>query len=282
MLTASPWITTIAPAAALGVAVGLYGVIHPRARLWGPVIARGTPTPGHTHRPRVALTFGHGPCPPSTPAVLDALAKVQAQATFFVIGQNVRSHPHLLARIHAEGHLIANHSHTHPRPRQGLRGLRFFWRRQLDACDDAIHDVIEKRPTFFRPPMGLKHWPMLKEVTWGGQTCVTWTRRARDGKASASPRRIVRRLTKRLRDGDIYQLHDGHEPDHPCTRPHTHQHTADAIPALVNQIRDHGFDLVRLDELLGQPGYLETESHPQAAQDEQAILPSALATRRTP
>ena len=276
MLTASPWLTTIAPAAALGIVVGLYGIIHPRARIWGPVISRASPTSGRpsTRRPRVALTFDDGPTPQSTPAVLDALERVNAPATFFVVGRNVREHPHLLARIHARGHLIANHSFTHPR--QGLWGLRTFWRKQLDACDDAIFDLIGRRPTFFRPPMGLKHWHMLKEVTWSGQTCVTWTRRARD----TNPRRaraakITKRLTKNVRDGDILLLHDGHEPGHPGTR----QATADAVLPLVNQLRDRGFDLVRLDELLDQPGYFDVADEPALAPADDVVLPSALERR---
>lgn len=272
MLTASPWITTIAPAAALGAAAGLYGIIAPRARVWGPVVSRA---PRHAPGPpRVALTFDDGPTAQSTPAVLDALAHAQAPATFFVVGQNVRAHPHLLTRVHAAGHLIANHTHTHPR--HGLWGLRRYWRRELDACDDAVFDVIGQRPAFFRPPMGLKHWHLLKELRWGGQTCVTWNRRARDGNTHQTPQRLIRRLTKRLSSGDICLLHDGHEPGHPGTR----QHTADAIPALVNQIRDRGFELVRLDELLGKPGYLPTDHDRDAAKPtDDFILPTALESK---
>lgn len=272
MLTASPWITTIAPAAALGVAVGVYGIYHPRARIWGPVVSRAKREPGVGGPPRVALTFDDGPTPESTPAVLDALDRADAKATFFVVGQNVRAHPHLLARTHAAGHLIANHTHTHPR--LGLCGLRRFWRRELDACDDAVFDVIGQRPAFFRPPMGLKHWHLLKEVTWGGQTCVNWSRRARDGNTHQTPRRLVHRLTKNLRDGEICLLHDGHEP----ARPGTRQHTADALPALVNQIRDRGFELVRLDELLGRSGYLPTDDGKVESErhDHDVVLPTAL------
>ena len=275
MLTASAWITTVAPAAALGAAVGLYGIISPRARIWGPVIARAKHPAGDNGPPRVALTFDDGPTPQSTPAVLDSLQRMDAPATFFVVGQNLRAHPHLLARTHAAGHLIANHTHTHPR--HGLWGLRPYWRRELDACNDAVYDVIGQRPAFFRPPMGLKHWHLLKEVTWGGQTCVNWSRRARDGNTHQTPKRLIHRLTKRLSDGDICLLHDGHEPDHPGTR----QHTADAIPALVNQIRDRGFELVRLDELLDQPGYLPTDhDHDAPKPTDDIILPTALENGR--
>src|ERR1700712_2415287 len=61
----------------------------------------------------VALTFDDGPNA-NTPAVLDALKALNVKATFFIVGDNARRYPDVLARIAAEGHLLANHSATHP------------------------------------------------------------------------------------------------------------------------------------------------------------------------
>jgi peptidoglycan/xylan/chitin deacetylase (PgdA/CDA1 family) len=243
----STWFTVILPVVVFGGSALLWGMFHPRSRIMGPLWFRGGPAePGQ--KPRVALTFDDGPTPDATPAVLDALAAVDAPAAFFVIGQNVHRHPRLLRRIHDEGHLVGNHSYHHDR--QGLWGLNAFWRRQLDETDDAVAELIGVRPLLFRPPMGLKHWHMLTEVTYGGHRTVTWSRKARDGGKRPRQRNIVRRLT-RARDGDILLLHDGQEPDHPRSR----RATADAVIPLVNQLRDRGFDIVRLDELLDLPAY---------------------------
>lgn len=246
----SPWLTLIAPAAVLGGGVMLWGMFHPRSRVMGPLVYRGDPIdPGRDFRGRVALTFDDGPTPESTPAVLDALGQVDAPAAFFVVGRNVQRHPRLLRRIHDEGHLIGNHSYDHNR--QGLWGLNAFWRRQLDRTDDAVYDVIGQRPAMFRPPMGLKHWHMMTEVRYGGHTTVTWTRKARDGGSrGAKKMKIVKRLAK-AEDGEVLLLHDGHEPDRPASR----TATAEAVVPLVNQLRDRGMQIVRLDELLDLPGY---------------------------
>ncbi|WP_323379919.1 polysaccharide deacetylase family protein, partial [Streptomyces alkaliphilus] len=64
---------------------------------------------------RIALTFDDGPHPDWTPRILEILRRHGAPATFFVIGENVRAHPDLLRRVAADGHLIANHSWSHPR-----------------------------------------------------------------------------------------------------------------------------------------------------------------------
>lgn len=250
----STWLTVIAPAAALGGIVVGWGMFHPRSRLMGPLVYRGAPiNPGGRFWGRVALTFDDGPTPDSTPAVLDALARVEATATFFVVGRNVQRHPHLLRRIHDEGHLVANHSFDHDR--QGLWGLNAFWRRQIDLTDDAVFDLIGQRPALFRPPMGLKHWHLMAEARFTGHTTVTWTRKARDG-GRRPPRKM--KMVKRLAaagDGEVLLLHDGHEPDRPASR----RVTAEAVGPLVNQLRDRGMQIVRLDELLGLPGY---QPHP--------------------
>ena len=59
------------------------------------------------------LTFDDGPSSNITPKVLDVLKEEGIKATFFVLGQNVKSHPEQLKRIYDEGHYIANHSYTH-------------------------------------------------------------------------------------------------------------------------------------------------------------------------
>ena len=54
-----------------------------------------------------------GPSSNITPKVLDVLKEEGVKATFFVLGQNVKTHPEQLKRIYEEGHYIANHSYTH-------------------------------------------------------------------------------------------------------------------------------------------------------------------------
>ena len=61
----------------------------------------------------VALTFDDGPHPEGTPAVLEALAALDAKATFFLCGEQVERDPSLAAEIVAAGHTAALHGHRH-------------------------------------------------------------------------------------------------------------------------------------------------------------------------
>ena len=61
----------------------------------------------------VALTFDDGPHPEGTPAVLEALARADARAMFFVVGEQVQRRPALVAEIAAAGHAVALHGYRH-------------------------------------------------------------------------------------------------------------------------------------------------------------------------
>lgn len=230
--------------AAAAVAGGLtYATIAPTCAFWGPVISRG---PADSRG--VALTFDDGPTPDSSERVLDALASQRATATFFVIGENVRRHTELLCRMHREGHLIANHTFHHPYL-AFVRGLR-YWEDQIKRTDDAIESLIGERPAIFRPPVGTKTWYVTDAAREQGHTLVTWSRRAIDGYPTTA-QRILRRFAN-MRGGDILLLHDGVDPRQPRQR---RTAAGEAAAPLVELIRARGLEPMRLDELLGIPGY---------------------------
>jgi peptidoglycan/xylan/chitin deacetylase (PgdA/CDA1 family) len=157
-----------APAAIVNVAIGVmaYGAVYPRAQLFGPTICR-------TNSARkLAITFDDGPNPAITPKLLDLLDRYDAKATFFLIGRFVRECPALVKETVARGHVIGNHTNTHPNlfllaPTQ--------IRAELRLCHDAISSVIGAPAKWFRPPWGFRNpWviPAAKEL--GCQT-VMWT-----------------------------------------------------------------------------------------------------------
>ena len=69
----------------------------------------------------MALTFDDGPNPTTTNQALDTLSKYGIKATFFVLGKNVSGNEEILKRMKADGHVIGNHSWSHPRSFQSFR-----------------------------------------------------------------------------------------------------------------------------------------------------------------
>ena len=92
--------------AAAGAALGA-AAFMPRSPALGRTLARGP-----RDAPRIALTFDDGPGP-STAQMLDALAREDARATFFVLGRQVERHPELVRRMAEEGHQVASHGYDH-------------------------------------------------------------------------------------------------------------------------------------------------------------------------
>jgi peptidoglycan/xylan/chitin deacetylase (PgdA/CDA1 family) len=98
----------------------------------------------------LALTFDDGPDPRGTPAVLDALARADVRATFFVLGEQVRAHPDLLRRISEAGHDVQAHGFAHPR-HPYVAGEEVARDIDQELAELAAHGI---RPTLWRAPYG--------------------------------------------------------------------------------------------------------------------------------
>jgi len=74
--------------------------------------------------PEFVLTFDNGPDPTVTPAVLESLEARGHQAIFLPMGQNLESGEGqaTLRRIADAGHVIGNHTYSHPNPFGSLPG----------------------------------------------------------------------------------------------------------------------------------------------------------------
>jgi len=219
--------------------------VSPTSGFWGPVHSRA-PLGGPD---RFALTFDDGPTRESTSAILDLLGELGVRAAFFVIGVNARRCPDLLARMHAEGHIIANHSLDHAH--LGMFGGPRYWDRQLRETDRIIEEATGARPAFFRPPMGFRTCYVMGAAAGQGHEVITWSRRAMDGVRTTTSR-ILDRLVPHARAGDVLLLHDGVEPRGWGRDPAA---TVAAIKPLILQLRNRGLEPTRLDELLRLRAY---------------------------
>jgi peptidoglycan/xylan/chitin deacetylase (PgdA/CDA1 family) len=103
---AIPTVTAAAVVATAGTLT--YAALSAQSQLFGPTLIAPT-------KPNeIALTYDDGPNPAATPQLLEVLARHNVHATFFLIGNFVRQCPALVREIAAAGHLIGNHTTTHP------------------------------------------------------------------------------------------------------------------------------------------------------------------------
>ena len=181
----------------------------------------------------VALTFDDGPDPVDTPRLLDILREKGVKATFFVIGKRAEQHPEIVRRAWEEGHLIANHTWSHPNLFCFLTPRRL--RAEIDRGTESIRRSCGFRTPYFRSPLGLRHalvGPYLKQA---GLEFISWRVRSLDT-VIGNPSTLARRILSKVAGGDIILLHD--------RLPSGANVMLDALPGIIDQLRDRGFGFV--------------------------------------
>jgi peptidoglycan/xylan/chitin deacetylase (PgdA/CDA1 family) len=194
---------------------------------------------------QIALTYDDGPNTAATSELLDILARHNARATFFMIGRFVRQQPELARRVHAAGHLIGNHTETHPwLSFQSTHTIRH----ELRACNEALEDAIGAPVHYFRPPHGARRPAVFAAARELGLKLVQWNAMGHDWKP-IGPDRIVDRLeharhrAQRRRRGTNILLHDGHQGAMGTNR----NDTLAATNVLLIRYQQEGAQLVTVD-----------------------------------
>ncbi|WP_426511609.1 polysaccharide deacetylase family protein [Dactylosporangium sp. McL0621] len=170
------------------------GVLRPRV---GPVFG--------VEGRAVALTVDDGPHPEWTPPLLDLLARHDIRATFFLIGDRVREHPDLARRIAGAGHLLGNHSMTHPHPFAALGTAAL--EAEVGGTQEAIQEATGVRPEVFRAPSGNWSPAVLRAAARHGLTPVDWAVNPSDWRRPGTGH--IARVLSRTRPGRIMLCHDG-------------------------------------------------------------------------
>jgi peptidoglycan/xylan/chitin deacetylase (PgdA/CDA1 family) len=222
--------------------VAWVGANDPTVEWFGNVIAHGDRS-----QPRVALTFDDGPDDPYTMSVAGILDNRGVKGTFFEVGKAIDARPDITRALLADGQLVANHSYHHD-----------YWRwldpryPELDRTQEAFQRAVGKCPAFFRPPHGQRTPFMLAQVRAEGMHAVTWDTSAKDW-VERDGRVVADRIVDRARPGSIILLHDGLDGSVDADR----SVLLTALPLIIDGLRAKGLEPVRLDDLLGLPGYLD-------------------------
>lgn len=192
---------------------------------------------GDTKVKELYLTFDNGYENGYTAKVLDVLKEKKVPAVFFVTGHYVETQPELLKRMVAEGHLIGNHSWSHP-------DMTRLSPEQIKAELDKVKQAVlaqtgQPEMTFLRPPRGIFNDETLAVAREAGYTSVFWSVAYKDWETNnqKGPDYAYRQVMGQLHNGAVILLHS------------VSRDNAEALGRIVDDARKLGYEFKRLDQL---------------------------------
>jgi peptidoglycan/xylan/chitin deacetylase (PgdA/CDA1 family) len=182
-----------------------YATMYPESQVFGRTMV-APPKPR-----QLALTFDDGPNPAATPQLLEVLGRRGVRATFFLIGDFVRKEQGLTREIAAAGHVIGNHTMTHPFLPRRSAGRVY---EEMAGCNAVLEQTLGQRVELFRPPHGGRSPAVFRAAKSLQLKTVQWNLIVGDWSADSSAT-ILARLeggiarNRRRGRGTNVVLHDG-------------------------------------------------------------------------
>ncbi len=192
------------------------------------------------------LTFDDGPTTNITPQILDILKEKGVHATFFILGKNAERYPELIQRIAAEGHTIANHGFSHDYKYIYKNAKNFM--ADVEAAERTIFNTGggSAYVKVFRFPGGSferKKNPQKWALYEAGYSYLDWNALSGDAErhnVPAAEQLEYVKETVRGRQNAVILMHDAD----------TKQTTVDALSGIIDYLRQEGFILRGLGDVL--------------------------------
>lgn len=193
---------------------------------------------GSTEGKKLYITFDAGYENGYTPKILDALKKHNVKATFFVVGNFVKTAPELVNRMLNEGHIVGNHTFTHP-DMSKISDMESF-KKEMQSLEKAFTDATGKEiQKFYRPPQGKYSENNLKLANELGYKTIFWSLAYVDWYVDKQPTKeqAFEKLLPRTHPGAIVLLHS------------TSKTNSEILDELLTKWENEGYSFGTLNEL---------------------------------
>lgn len=189
---------------------------------------------GDPHKPMIALTFDDGFDPAISLSVINTLKEKQVKSTFFLKGNWMAAEPTLTQTILNNGNEIGNHSFDHP---QFTKLSESRARQEIQDQENILIREHQYLPhPYFRFPYGARNAKMLKLANDMGYTSILWDIDTLDWEMNRD--HVLHEALTKAHNGAIILMHLGKTS------------TAEALPSMIDELRNKGFQLVTLSTLI--------------------------------
>jgi peptidoglycan-N-acetylglucosamine deacetylase len=192
---------------------------------------------------QVALTFDDAPDNIYTPRVLDVLKKEGVKATFFCVGNRIEAHPDVVRRMVAEGHVLGNHSYSHPNLPK-LTDAKF--REEIRKTDQLIMKYAGYAPSFVRPPYGNISEGQIQWLASQHRKVVNWNIDSLDWKGLSRDQVAVNVLSN-IKPNAIILQHSG------IGAGGNLDGTVEALPEIIAKLKKDNVKFVTVPGMIGIP-----------------------------
>jgi peptidoglycan/xylan/chitin deacetylase (PgdA/CDA1 family) len=191
----------------------------------------------------VALTFDDGPDSQYTPQILEILSKNSVPATFFIIGNRAQIFPDVVKRMVREGHIIGNHSMTHPNI---VKLNAQETAKEIKDAETVLASLAGYKPLLFRSPYGSLDPEKVKDIEKLGVKIIAWNVDSLDWK-SLTAEQVKSNILENVKAGSIILQHCAGSTEENLTG------TVGALNDVIVTLKKEGYKFVTVPEILKIP-----------------------------
>ncbi len=193
-----------------------------------------------TKEKKVALTMNCAWNADDIDTILKTLQDNQTKITFFMVGDWVDKFPETVKKIADAGHEIGNHSNTHPHVNNLSSEEN---KKEIIDCSNKIEQITGKKTVLYRGPYGEYNNTVIRAAKEANHVTIQWNLDTLDY-TGLTGEEMWKRLEGKLKNGSIILTHNGTK------------HTADSLDKLLKNIKQAGYKVVPVSELIYQSNYV--------------------------
>ena len=188
---------------------------------------------------KVALTMNCAWNADDIDQILEVLKQNNVKTTFFLVGDWIDKFPEAVKKIYEDGHEIASHSNTHPH----VNNLTYEENiEEIEKSNEKIEKITGQRTQIYRAPYGEYNNTVIQAAQDKGYYTIQWSLDTLDYTGLTGDE-MWNRIQDKVKAGDIILTHNGTK------------HTADSLDMLIKNIKQKGFEIVTVSNLIYTENY---------------------------